>query len=493
MSLAEVVFEAEKRDYAMCRFTAEHPDVRAIFRPIKWGREENRIRGVLTIVGATEVTNSLVKELKEAGQYEHFEIMSIAPYAIVLSLEAQTTGAGHSGVELAALTFSALGSETILEPIIFDKGKARVTGLCPQVGDTKEALLRLQELQKVQEWTQFRVIRVGTFDPVGFGEKLRPVLDADQEELMMLAISMGYYEVPKRCNLEDIAGRVGLSVSPVHKKLKEIEHTLINSYLDPAYKVVKRRRRTSLGAKSPGAALMREIILRLRLTDFAPAGFTKRYRESRLIYQILEEDTAEKRSTGLFVFVAAQLLFDEFLKSMERGADTISVETLGRDADHLSLRVRQKILQEGIRTGPMVLHELVRRFGRDSYVKPIIIEDGELLVRMVTTRKVSSDDILRGLTELQGAGGIVDFDLLNVKDVTADTAIASIPQQEKITPRQEEVLKIAHAMGYYRTPRECTLEDIAHTLGISTNAVHKNLTAAEQKIACGYFAGTSRS
>lgn len=492
MALAEVVFEADKLNYTICRFTETHPDVRAIFRPIKWGREGSRTRGVLTLVGTTEITNALVKELKESGRYDHFEITSIAPYAIVLSLEAQVTDGTHGGVELAAETLAALGSETILEPLVFEKGKCRVTGLVPQAGDTKGALLRLQDLQRGAEWSQFRVIRVGTFDPVGFGEKLRPVLDADQEELMMLAISMGYYEVPKRCNLEDIAERVGLSVSPVHKKLKEVEHTLINSYLDPSYKVVKRRRRASYASRSQGAALMREVILRLRLSDFPPAGFTKRYRESRLIYQLLEEDEEEQRTTGLFVFVAPQVLFDEFLKSLERGADTISVETLGRDADHLSLRVRQRVRQEGLRTGPTVLIDLVARFGRDCYVKPVIIEDGELLVRMVTTRKVSSDDILRGLTDLQAAGGIVDFDLLNVKDVTADTAIASIPQQEKITPRQEEVLKIAHAMGYYRTPRECTLEDIANTLGISTNAVHKNLTAAEQKIACGYFAGTAR-
>jgi predicted DNA binding protein len=109
--------------------------------------------------------------------------------------------------------------------------------------------------------------------------------------------------------------------------------------------------------------------------------------------------------------------------------------------------------------------------------------------RIVVLRRLDEEALaalLQDLAQAQGWGGA---ELLGVRDAAVEAAALAPVKAEPLTGRQEEVLRIAHALGYYRTPRGCTLEDIAATLGVSANAVHKNLTAAEQRIIHGHVAG----
>jgi predicted DNA binding protein len=72
-----------------------------------------------------------------------------------------------------------------------------------------------------------------------------------------------------------------------------------------------------------------------------------------------------------------------------------------------------------------------------------------------------------------------DFKLLHVGEYQPELRLR---KGTRLTPRQEEVLRLAISMGYYSDPRACTLEDMAEAFGVSKAAVHKRLQTAENAL-----------
>ncbi|WP_226008306.1 bacterio-opsin activator domain-containing protein [Natrinema salinisoli] len=62
--------------------------------------------------------------------------------------------------------------------------------------------------------------------------------------------------------------------------------------------------------------------------------------------------------------------------------------------------------------------------------------------------------------------------------------------QNHLTDRQREVLKAAFEEGYYEWPRECTGEDIATELGITSATFSEHIQAAERKLLTVMFNGS---
>lgn len=486
MPLAEVVFEVAAPG-SLGRFTKEHPDARAVLRFTSLGEVP---RVLMTLAGPTDVTGSLVRELRaelQAGGGE-FEILSITPYSVVLRIAAKREHAPWA--DPAARFVEVFGHDTLLEPALVEQGRLRLKGVAAQQMDTRQALEKLQELQRAGGWEGFRVVAVGEFHPKQFGGRAAPLLDGEQEDLLRLALVMGYYDTPRLCNLEDIAARVGLSVSPVHKKLKEVEHTLIHAHLEPdAPREPRKRRASKLRAPAP-AGTMREVTVRIAGDSFAPAAFTARHAGARVVYQPLPD--AEGVEAHLVVALAPARETGEFLRLVEEDPALLDHEVLSSDGEHVSLKVRRRARGEpGKGLGSDPLHALVAAMGRDAYAKPAVCEGGAVLGRVVVMRRLDDEELAATLQELAQEQGWGGAELVGVKDVGMETALLARPRPEKLTGRQAEVLRIAHALGYYKTPRACTLEDVAATLGISANAVHKNLTSAEQRIIQVYVGGGS--
>lgn len=59
----------------------------------------------------------------------------------------------------------------------------------------------------------------------------------------------------------------------------------------------------------------------------------------------------------------------------------------------------------------------------------------------------------------------------------------------RLTERQREVLRTAYEAGYYDWPRQCTGEELADELGISSATFSEHIAAAERKILCVTFEG----
>lgn len=59
----------------------------------------------------------------------------------------------------------------------------------------------------------------------------------------------------------------------------------------------------------------------------------------------------------------------------------------------------------------------------------------------------------------------------------------------RLTDRQQEVLRTAYDAGYYEWPRECTGEELADELGISSATFAEHIAAAERKLLTVTFEG----
>lgn len=81
---------------------------------------------------------------------------------------------------------------------------------------------------------------------------------------------------------------------------------------------------------------------------------------------------------------------------------------------------------------------------------------------------------------------------LNVRDVDViDTGQSgTVPitvDLSVLTDTQWETLRLAFATGYYRQPRQTSLEDLAEELGVSKSAVSQRLNGAERKLVQSVF------
>lgn len=80
-----------------------------------------------------------------------------------------------------------------------------------------------------------------------------------------------------------------------------------------------------------------------------------------------------------------------------------------------------------------------------------------------------------------------DFELIakRTRDTHASMLTPSTLQQSvlgDLTDRQREVLQTAFEMGYYEWPRDCTAQDVADELGITSTTFSEHVFAAERKV-----------
>jgi len=102
------------------------------------------------------------------------------------------------------------------------------------------------------------------------------------------------------------------------------------------------------------------------------------------------------------------------------------------------------------------------------------LPDRERLTGMVEELKSVTDGVsLRRLTRIDAA------DTDRSESVTLDLS--------EVTDKQREAVALAISSGYYRTPREADMGDLADELGISKSAMSRRLTAVESKLAVGAF------
>lgn len=112
---------------------------------------------------------------------------------------------------------------------------------------------------------------------------------------------------------------------------------------------------------------------------------------------------------------------------------------------------------------------------------PRSISDGVVTVRVVVPSREPFKRILRLLEEC-GADVSVEW-LLNGEQrrLPAETEVT------QITDKQRAAIETALEKGYYETPRQASLSDLAEELGVTDSAVSQRLGAAETKLVKSLF------
>lgn len=161
------------------------------------------------------------------------------------------------------------------------------------------------------------------------------------------------------------------------------------------------------------------------------------------------------------------------------------VEVLGPDIDEILAEVKAA---EAVRA-----FELLDRYGERAVFQyetdvaelyrvvreagilpafPYTIRDGELLFTTTTT----AERLSRLADRLRSLG--VPFDVTSVA-VTGD-------ERALLTERQRQFVETAVEVGYYDTPRRCTLTELAAELGVASSTASRILHRAEERIVKRY-------
>jgi predicted DNA binding protein len=146
------------------------------------------------------------------------------------------------------------------------------------------------------------------------------------------------------------------------------------------------------------------------------------------------------------------------LSEIETHSGVDSLEVVDRDADCATVQLKT--------SEPAVLSAASR--AGTPFVYPAVVDCGELIITVAGTHAGIS-----ALGDLLRADGL-DFE---VESVQSKHEVEQI-----LTDRQEEVLLAALRRGYYKNPRECTLTEVAETLGIAKSTCSATLQRAEEAI-----------
>lgn len=160
-------------------------------------------------------------------------------------------------------------------------------------------------------------------------------------------------------------------------------------------------------------------------------------------------------------------------------AETVVVS--GRDTDeclsdidsHSSVESFDVIEERGdgvtiyLETREPVVHSSAAQSGT-PLVYPAELQGGELTATAVGTREAISS-----LGEQLRASGLA-FELVSISSDHDDSSV--------LTDRQKEVFFTAVEQGYYRSPRRCTLTEVAEKLDIAKSTCSGTLQRAEERV-----------
>jgi len=146
------------------------------------------------------------------------------------------------------------------------------------------------------------------------------------------------------------------------------------------------------------------------------------------------------------------------LRELDRSEAVTSTEALQRDDDTVLVQFE---------TSNPVLLLPVRNAGTPLEL-PFTVVDGSVDWEVTAPR-----DRLSELADQLRQFGI-EFDVASVRQ--------EVETQQLLTPKQRDLLTTAVEEGYYDTPRDCTLTELAEVSGIAKSTCSETLHRAEEKV-----------
>lgn len=228
--MQEFVFKIRSDDNLLCRFTGEQRDVRIVLNLLRADAAAPVEKAIVTILADPVVRKRFLtgEFAKRYGSYdvlsENDDYASVEITTAVLSYYQQ-----HDPIQL---TIQMLGPETVFQPVVVEGGYILISVMSPNPQGLAAFNEFTKHMRRVVPADDFKLLHVGEFQPELRLKAGAKILTPRQEEVLRMAIAMGYYSDPRQCNLEDLATAFGVSKAAVHKRLQMAENALIRSRFD---------------------------------------------------------------------------------------------------------------------------------------------------------------------------------------------------------------------------------------------------------------------
>jgi len=226
---------------------------------------------------------------------------------------------------------------------------------------------------------------------------------------------------------------------------------------------------------------MTELLFQVELPEWPVAGFTRQVKDSKVIMNHIRFDDDHFPTRNVFTVLTDQEHFPRLLQALQDFYQNITV--LRRDPNALSVLVEPNPDKMKFLKAPFTA--ALRALGPDRILRPIIIQNGWMTVGIITAAQVEIGDIIRTTGESFKKAGLAMKLIRWGEYKPEDHPIGDF--EEKLTPKQTEIVKMGLALGFYDNPRRCNLETLAGVFGISKAAAHNRLKSAERKILTSYF------
>lgn len=223
--IQEYDFKIRSIDNLLCRFTGENPDVRIVLALLRTGARTPVEKAIVTILAPTTLRRRFLtgEFARRYGTYEvlseNEEYASVEISTAVLSYYQQ-----HDPIQL---TIRMLGPETVFHPVVVEGGYIFIRVMSPNPEGLRAFNEFTQHMRRIVPADDFKLLHVGEFQPELRLKDQAKVLTPRQEEVLKMAVAMGYYSDPRQCTLQDLAEAFGVSKAAVHKRLQMAENALI--------------------------------------------------------------------------------------------------------------------------------------------------------------------------------------------------------------------------------------------------------------------------
>jgi len=116
--------------------------------------------------------------------------------------------------------------------------------------------------------------------------------------------------------------------------------------------------------------------------------------------------------------------------------------------------------------------------------------DGRLLIETYLSDRERLSELVESLKAVSDGLRLRQLKRIDTGEVELSEDTVTLDLYE-ITEKQREAVAKAVAEGYYSTPRETSVEELAAAFDISTSALSQRLNAVESKLATAAFARAS--
>ncbi|MEK6985180.1 MAG: helix-turn-helix domain-containing protein [Candidatus Thermoplasmatota archaeon] len=226
---------------------------------------------------------------------------------------------------------------------------------------------------------------------------------------------------------------------------------------------------------------MTELLFQVEMPDWPVSTFTKANPDARVLMNHIRFDDDHFPTRNVFTILAPPATYRLVLAQMQEFYTNVTL--LREDAQALSILVEPAPDKMKFLKAPFTA--ALRALGPDRILRPIIIQAGWMTVGIITAAKVDIGEVIRTAGDSFKRAGM-NMKLIRWGEWKPEEHPLS-DYEEKLTPKQVEIVKMGLALGFYDNPRKCDLLALATVFGISKAAAHNRLKAAEKKILQAYF------